>query len=432
MLSGSFAFVAIHKDHPNKLLAASQESPLVISQQKDGYRLASDVTALLDDAQSFHHMQSGSFALISTKKIEMYQGNETIPAPFTSLSQSAPPPQKGAFAHHMLKEIHEQPRTLSRLYTQDIWSIESSFLQAQKEKNWHIIACGSSYHAGLIGSQILGTLGVFAQTFIASEWSLFPQSSCEVALFISQSGETADVLKAAKKAKEQGTLVLSLCNEPNSSLARISDRYFPLNAGKEIGVASTKAFTNQILALFCMARTCSAHPLPELPELQNWFDKLIQYDFSDLVQRAISAKNIMIIGRQHLFPVALEGALKLNELTYRLCGAFPFGELKHGPLALVDPNTLVLCLVNPETALKEKCYTNIYEILSRHGQVFMIGEQDNHPFWEGNHLSLPSCPYWITPILYTIPLQLFAYHTALAMGLSIDKPRNLAKSVTVE
>ncbi|MFI4962508.1 MAG: glutamine--fructose-6-phosphate transaminase (isomerizing) [Legionellales bacterium] len=452
-MQGAFALGVLHQQRPTELVALRKGSPLVVGLGIGENFIASDALALRSFAQFVFYMEEGDSALITAHEVLIYNASRTLvsrPAhPLTCTSEIA---SKGPYRHFMLKEIFEQSKVLSDTLEGRISSVDvlkASFGESASHlfpqvKHIHIIACGTSYHAGLIAKYWLESLtGLPTQVEIASEYRYRDVVVPENTLFItvSQSGETADTLAALYKAKNLGYLgSLAICNVPTSTMVREAECVFLTRAGVEIGVASTKAFTTQLAAFLMLAAALCPNTskakevLKQLQELPGCCERALKMndEIEALAVLFVNKAHALFLGRGVQFPVALEGALKLKEISYIHAEAYPAGELKHGPLALVDKDMPVVA-VAPNDELLDKLKSNLHEVSARGGQLFVFA--DDAQMWKGNgaHLiNVPSCGSWIAPVVYTIPLQLLAYHVAVAKGTDVDQPRNLAKSVTVE
>lgn len=459
-LKGSFALAVIHKDHPQRLISVCYNSPLVIGLADNENFIASDQLALITLTQRFIYLEQGNIADISTREVTVYsQQGEVIHPDIHSLELNASKVELGEYRHYMLKEIHEQPTSLQQLIDNNIKDstplLEQLFDKAIIERlatmeRVQIVGCGSSYHAGLIGKYWMEAIARLpCQVEFASEIRYRNNVVQDNTLFVtlSQSGETADTLAALRKAKWQHyPLTMTLCNVERSTLVRESDAYINIQAGTEIGVASTKAFTGQLLALLLLtlaiAEQRDAHAKrcellkSQLSELPKQISHVIHQApaIVDMANQLVESSNALFIGRGMCYPIALEGALKLKEITYMHAQAYPAGELKHGPLALVDRHLPIIALV-PNTPLLSKMLSNLKEIQARHGKLFVFHDQSLPMDIQQDNLitlAMPPTVHEFTPLLYTIPLQLLAYYVAELKGNDIDQPRNLAKSVTVE
>jgi len=440
-MEGAFALGVIHQQRPGQLVAIRKGSPLVLGLGIDENFIASDGLALRAFAQSVMYLEEGDSAVITAREIKVFnQAGNPVSRPTHLLSSDAEMASKGKYRHFMLKEIFEQPKVLQDTIEGRVNSLEvlrSSFGERAAQifpqvKSIHIVACGTSYHAGLIAKYWLEALaGVPTQVEIASEYRYREVVVPPETLFItvSQSGETADTLAALHKAKKMNYLAsLAICNVATSTLVREADCVFLTRAGTEIGVASTKAFTTQLAAFLMLAAALgkdarAEEVISQLQQLPQCIERVVEMnqEIEGLASLFVNKAHTLFLGRGVQYPVALEGALKLKEISYIHAEAYPSGELKHGPLALVDENMPVIA-VAPN-----------HEVSARGGQLFVF-VNDGHT-WQTNGarlIKVPACGSWIAPLVYTIPLQLLAYHVAVAKGTDVDQPRNLAKSVTVE
>ncbi len=456
-LVGAYSLGVIAAAEPGRLVAARVGSPLVIGIGIGEHFVASDVYALIPVTQSFVFLAEGDIADVSRFGFRLFdaRGNP-VERPLARSQQSLEVADKGSYRHFMLKEICEQPtvvaETLEGRVAQGRFLEQSLGVGAadvlDQVKNVHIVACGTSYHAGMIARYWLEAGGVPCSVEVASEFryraGVTPPNSLFVA--ISQSGETADTLAALRSARERGYLAtLSICNVPESSLVRESDLVFMTRAGREIGVASTKAFTTQLVALrllaialgrrFGLAATAEEVLVRDLEHLPRALEEALA--LSDPIQRwserFADKHHALFLGRGTQYPVAMEGALKLKEISYIHAEAYPAGELKHGPLALVDGDMPVVGVL-PNDELVEKLQSNLQEVRARGGQLFLFvdGQVMAHADEATEVLTLGHIPDSIAPIVFTVPLQLLSYHVAVIKGTDVDQPRNLAKSVTVE
>jgi len=451
-LDGAFSLGVIHKNNPHELVAIRKGSPLVLGIGIDENFIASDALALRSFAQSVIYLAEGDSVRLGVGEFQVFDArNQPVQRPSQPLSDDCNAVSKGTYRHFMLKEIFEQSKVLADTIEGRIANIDvlrASFGDQTlaifaKVKNIHIVACGTSYHAGLVAKYWLESLtGLPTQVEIASEYRYRDVVVSENTLFItvSQSGETADTLAALSKAKKLHYLAsFAICNVATSTLVREADYVFLTRAGVEIGVASTKAFTTQLTAFLMLATALckdsrAAEVLTELQQLPASCERVlkIDHDISSLAPMFVNKAHALFLGRGVQYPVALEGALKLKEISYIHAEAYPAGELKHGPLALVDKDMPVVAIA-PNDELLDKLKSNLHEVSARGGELFVF--VDDSQAWPANgaHLiHVPTCGHWIAPIIYTIPLQLLAYHVAVAKGTDVDQPRNLAKSVTVE
>ncbi len=457
-LDGAYAFGVISKDEPNHIVAARLGSPLVIGVGIGENFIASDVNALLPVTQRFIFLEDGDVADIYQDHIEIFDvDNNRVDREIRTSSLSASATEKGEFRHFMQKEIHEQPTSISntlqgRISNTKVFEnifgpgADEKFAKAERVR---IIACGTSYHAGCVARYWFESIAkIPCEVEIASEYRYRAHVVTPNTLFvtISQSGETADTLAALNLAKETGYLAtLCVCNVPESSLVRESDFVLMTNAGPEIGVASTKAFTTQLTALLLLVTSMAKnHGLTEeeeeeivsslchLPQVLNEVLKL-DAPIKQLSEMFADKDHSLFLGRGTMYPVAMEGALKLKEISYIHAEAYPAGELKHGPLALVDENMPVIT-VAPNDELLEKLKSNLQEVKARGGQLVVFAD-DGTGFSEDEQttvMNIPAVSDVVSPIVYTLPLQMLSYHVAVLKGTDVDQPRNLAKSVTVE
>ena len=456
-LEGAYAIAAIDiKDHTN-LVIARNKSPLLIGIGTDEMFAASDPLAIAQQTNDFIFLEDGDVAEISANAYQIYgEAKNKVDREITHIDISAQAASKGDYRHYMEKEIYEQPEAVSntidgRIGGEDvldnIFGLGSSDLFS-KVKRIQIVACGTSLHAGRVAANWFSSIAELpCQIDYASEYRYRNPHVDEKSLLvtISQSGETADTLAALNYAKEKDYLsTLTICNVPTSSLARESDFSFFTNAGPEIGVASTKAFTTQLAALMLLAlslaKSRNLNPklrgrivqalrlLPEtIAEALNSKDQMVE------IAPAIANKdNALFLGRGIFYPIAKEGALKLKEISYIHAEAYPAGELKHGPLALIDENMPVIALA-PESEIVEKLISNLEEVKARGGTLYVCADPSvNMDIKSGKLIHMPECDFFMSPIVYNIPLQILSYEVALLRGTDIDQPRNLAKSVTVE
>jgi len=456
LLKGAFALGIIHKDNPSQLVAARKGSPLVIGVGIGENFIASDQLALLPVTDRFMFLEEGDVAVVDLNSIEIYDAaGEQVKRSINKFAHSISAADKGGYKHYMLKEIYEQPRVTEATYNGRIKAglvDEDCFGKAAKAifdqvKQIQIIACGTSFHAGLVAKYWMESIaGIPTRVEVASEYRYRKVVIGEGTLFISisQSGETADTLAALRDVKAQILASLSICNVPGSSLIRESDLCLMTNAGPEIGVASTKAFTTQLVALllttivigrrFELDQAGERQLVQDLLQLPAIITQTLQMD-SDIEAMAASfaeKHHSLFLGRGELYPIAMEGALKLKEISYIHAEAYPAGELKHGPLALVDKDMPVVT-VAPDNEMLEKLKANLQEVRTRGGELFIFAGSDAIPSENGYHvLRMPKMPQILEAIVYTIPMQLFSYYVAVLKGTDVDQPRNLAKSVTVE
>jgi glucosamine--fructose-6-phosphate aminotransferase (isomerizing) len=458
-LEGAYALAVVSEEDPERLILAREGCPVVIGLGVEENFVASDVAALLPVTRRFIFLEEGDVAEIRRKSIRIIdkEGNK-VERPVRESELSADAAEKGPYRHYMLKEIHEQPRAIANTLQERVANgrlLEAAFGPLatdvfKRTRNVHIVACGTSYHAAATARYFIEQIAkVPCSVDIASEYRyrspLVPPDSLFVT--ISQSGETADTLAALRLAKESGYLsTLSICNVPESSLVRESELVMLTRAGPEIGVASTKAFTTQLAALGMLVVALARHNgsdaerertlVTRMVELPGLIEKTLALDpvIHKLAERFADKHHTLFLGRGALYPVALEGALKLKEISYIHAEGYPAGELKHGPLALVDADMPVIT-VAPNNDLLEKLKSNLMEVRARGGEliVFADPEAGIHPSDGVTVIEMPKhISYFQAPVVYTIPLQLLSYHVAILKGTDVDQPRNLAKSVTVE
>jgi glucosamine--fructose-6-phosphate aminotransferase (isomerizing) len=457
-LEGAYALGVICTEAPDELIAARRGSPLVIGLGEEANYIASDVAALISETQNFIFLEDGDIAVLTPGTVTIYdESGASVERKVHHSELSADAVERGEFNHYMLKEIYEQPRAVAetlegRLANNHV--LEASFgpnAAAIFDQIQHvqIIACGTSFHAGLVARYGFESLaGIPCNVEVASEFRYRHAAVLPNTLFvtISQSGETADTLAALRVAKDMGfDHTLSICNVPESSLVRESDLVLMTRAGPEIGVASTKAFTTQLVALLLLivvlGRRHKLKPetesniVKQLRELPGMLDEVLKLDpeIQALASRFGNKHNALFLGRGAQFPVALECALKLKEISYIHAEGYPAGELKHGPLALVDAEVPIIA-VAPNDELLDKLKGNLQEVRARGGELYVFADSDSGIEATAGMTVLKVAPVdkAISPIIYTIPLQLLAYHVAVIKGTDVDQPRNLAKSVTVE
>lgn len=457
-LEGAYGTVIMDREQPEQLIVARSGSPLVIGYGVGEHFIASDQLALLPVTRRFSYLEEGDVAKITRDSVTVVdaEGNPVERAvEESSLSHDAS--DKGNYRHYMLKEIYEQPvaiqRTLDERLSQgqvlDTAFGEKAEALLKDVEHVQIIACGTSYHAGMTARYWFEDFaGVSCNVEIASEYRyrnshVRPNS---LLVTISQSGETADTLAALRLAQKQGYMTsLTICNVPGSSLTRESDMTYLMKAGAEIGVASTKAFTVQLTALLMLAAAVGHHKeldrekektiVSALQSLPAKIEQVLGMDeaIQALAEGFADKHHSLFLGRGDQYPIAMEGALKLKEISYIHAEAYAAGELKHGPLALIDAEMPVI-VVAPNNELVEKLKSNVEEVRARGGLMYVFADKDAHFASDSTMsvLEVPHCDPLIAPIIYTIPLQLLSYHVAIIKGTDVDQPRNLAKSVTVE
>ncbi|MET0067085.1 MAG: glutamine--fructose-6-phosphate transaminase (isomerizing) [Candidatus Thiodiazotropha sp.] len=455
-LVGAYALAVVSPDDPDQLVVIRAGSPLVIGLGKDENFIASDVFALLPVTQRFIFLEEGDLAHISTHKVSIFNADaEPVEREVRTSQVSAVKAEKGPYRHYMLKEIFEQPAVIAETLEGRIHKgrlLDASFgheakALLDKTRNVHIVACGTSYHAGLVARYWLEEIGIHCSVEVASEFRYRQVVVPDDTLFvtITQSGETADTLAALRGSKSKGYLgSLVICNVPESSLVRESDVALMTRAGPEIGVASTKAFTTQLVALRLLTLALAKRRgmsvererelVEELHALPRQVEVILKLNdaIAELANAFADRHHALFLGRGCFYPVAMEGALKLKEISYIHAEAYPAGELKHGPLALVDAEMPVICAL-PDDPLLEKVISNLQEVRARGGELFLFSDQKVKIGLDHFHnLTLSDIYPSTAPIVYSVPLQLLAYHVAVLKGTDVDQPRNLAKSVTVE
>ena len=454
-LHGAYAIGVIAQDSPNTLVGARVGSPLVVALGEHENFLASDALALAGRAQSMMYLEEGDVAILQAESVQIIdQSGKTVQRDLKVMPAQADSVDLGPYQHYMQKEIFEQPRAISDTLA-NIAAFGPELFEANPE-DWKafdqilILACGTSYYSACVAKYWLEDIaGIPTQVEIASEYRyrITVPNPKTLIVVVSQSGETADTLAALRHAKALGHhYTLAICNVASSAMVRETDWHFLTKAGTEIGVASTKAFTTQLLALYLLAvsiakRAGKISPekekelLRELRHLPKALHAVLVLEPQIIAWSDVFAKceNALFLGRGLHYPIALEGALKLKEISYIHAEAYPAGELKHGPLALVTDKMPVVT-VAPNDVLLEKLKSNMQEVKARGGKLFVFADQDTEILnSEGiNVIRLPEHYGNLSPILHVVPLQLLAYHTACARGTDVDKPRNLAKSVTVE
>ena len=456
-LEGAYALAAIDAEHPDEIIATREGSPLVVGVGIGEYFLASDPLALRQVTDRFIYLQEGDVLRMTPGSLEMMdlQGRP-VARPISTISVDEETGGLGNYEHYMLKEIHEQPRALAATVpvegARDI--ADSVFGERAAEifdqvRAVQIVACGTSFHAGMVARYWLEELaGIPCNVEVASEFRYRKrvQHPGTLLVTISQSGETADTLAALRNASDPEFIAsLVISNVDHSSLVRESDLVYLTRAGAEIGVASTKAFTTQLVALLmltlvlgrrrALSDEVAAEIVTALHRVPNCVERVLKLEprIRDMASSFITRQHALFLGRGIHYPIALEGALKLKEISYIHAEAYPAGELKHGPLALVDADMPVVA-VAPGDDLMEKLKSNIEEVRARGGELYVFAdEKAGFPEAPRVHvLGMPDCPEVLKPITYTVALQLLAYYVAVQKGTDVDKPRNLAKSVTVE
>jgi glutamine---fructose-6-phosphate transaminase (isomerizing) len=456
---GAYGLVILCRDERDKIIAARKGSPLVIGVGKGEYFIASDATPIVEHTNSVIYLNDDDVAVISRGELTLKNIQNDQQTPIVhKLSLEIGEIEKGGFDHFMLKEIFEQPRSIldtfrgrvaannNEIHLGGLYDVMPRLVQA---KRIIIIGCGTSWHAGLVGEYLLEEFArISVEVEYASEFRyrnpvIYPD---DVVIAISQSGETADTLAAIKLAKEAGALVLGICNVVGSSIPRETHAGVYTHAGPEIGVASTKAFTAQVTVLTMMAislgmtrgiisREQGLHLIEELVAIPDKIQKTLEYDakYKYIASLFTDATNFLYLGRGYLFPVALEGALKLKEISYIHAEGYPAAEMKHGPIALID-NKMPVVVIATHDHSYEKIVSNIQEVKARKGIVIaVVNEGDKVIGKMADYvLEVPVTDFAVAPLVTIVPLQLLSYHIAVMRGCNVDQPRNLAKSVTVE
>jgi glucosamine--fructose-6-phosphate aminotransferase (isomerizing) len=457
-LEGAYAIGVMSQDYPNLIIGARSGSPLVVGVGIDEHYIASDQMALRQVTDRFVYLDEGDMVAISSASFDVFDSRgKKVDREIHQLDDNDHIAEKGEYRHFMQKEMFEQAMVLADTFAgrvatdhihEAIFGHKAETLFEQTS-NVHIVACGTSYHSGLVAKYWLEDMaGVPCQVEVASEYRYRKVAVPVGTLFvtISQSGETADTLAALRKAKEDGYLgFVAICNVANSSLVRESDISLMTMAGPEIGVASTKAFTTQLVALQLLTLSLgrhndidsatekelveNLHKLPELCQRVLALDPVIE----EVSEAFANKHHALFLGRGEQYPIALEGALKLKEISYIHAEAYPSGELKHGPLALVDEDMPVVTIA-PNNELLDKLKSNLHEVRARGGELFVFADCNANFESESGVkvINMPPVPKSLEAIVYTLPLQMLSYHVALLKGTDVDQPRNLAKSVTVE
>jgi len=456
-LEGAFAIAVTHKAEKERFIAARKGSPLVVGVGIEENFVASDQLALLHVTDQFIFLEEGDLVDVSRESVVIYdEKGEKQDRPVHVFNHNVDATDKGEYRHYMMKEIYEQPAVISACLEGRIskdkvltscFGADSAFLK--DIENVHIVACGTSYHAGMVAKYWIEDLaGLPCTVEVASEYRYRKVAVPKSTLFLtlSQSGETADTLAALRMAKELGYLTtLAICNVPSSTLVRESALTLLTNAGAEIGVASTKAFTTQLTALLItsvaiaveqgLSEQRQAELVQAMRDLPAYVDAALMQDshIKQVADQFANKHHALFLGRGPMFPIALEGALKLKEISYIHAEAYPAGELKHGPLALVDENMPIITMV-PHNNLLDKLKSNLQEVSARGGELFIFADKstDLHNEESITFTEVPKVPEILEPIVHTIPMQLLSYHVAVVKGTDVDQPRNLAKSVTVE
>lgn len=458
-LKGAYALGIISKHYPNRLIAVRQGSPLVIGKGQNENFIASDPLALLALTQQFIYLEDHDLADLTLDAVHIYHKEQLVHRTQHHLAIKEDAIERGEYRHFMKKEIMEQKQAIvacldGRLHGHhllpNIFGPKTESLLS-KAQHVQLVACGTSYHAALVARYWIESLaGIPCTVEVASEFRYRDIADVQNSLFVtlSQSGETADTLAALRLAKKMSYIsTLAICNVAGSTMTREAELHFLTRAGVEIGVASTKAFITQLTALFLLALTLRSQrkandPLTDelIKQVENLpalVQKVLNQDaeISDWAKSFTNKEHALFIGRGTLYPIALEGALKMKEISYIHAEAYPAGELKHGPLALVD-HTMPVIATAPHDHLFEKTLSNLQEVRARNGKLYVLTDQTHlfqqQAFADAHLIEMPAIHPYLAPILYTIPLQLLAYHVAVLKGTDVDQPRNLAKSVTGE
>jgi len=458
-IRGSYAIAAIYEGEPDTLVAARSGCPLVIGRTEQSGLVASDVMAMLAHTRDVTYLEEGDLAVVTPSGLRVMDGHgNPVVRRVTAITWDAAAAEKSGYPHFMLKEIHEQPQTILDTmrgrYTFESGEADLPDLSVTPEqltvagKIW-IVACGTSWHAGLVGKYLLEEMvKAPVQVDIASEFRYRDPLVQKDDLFvtISQSGETADTLAAAREAKLKGARIMSIVNVVGSTLARESDGVLYTHCGPEIGVASTKAFTAQLTALYLLALHLGrVRGVLNANDGRIWLERLVslpakvehilkrEAEIVAIAKRYHAKRNFLYLGRGINYPIALEGALKLKEISYIHAEGYAAGEMKHGPIALIDKDMPVVVLV-PRDRLYEKTVSNLMEVKARNAPVIAFVSEGERELGKNADavFTIPDVPPLLTPVLYAVALQLLAYHIAVLRGADVDQPRNLAKSVTVE
>jgi glutamine---fructose-6-phosphate transaminase (isomerizing) len=458
-IHGSYALLFLNRRDPKRLIVAKNSTPIVIGWGDGETFIASDIPALLDYTRRVTFLEDGEIGEVTLGSYRLFNGKgKTIQRPVKEITWDAVAARKGGYPHFMLKEIHDQPRALADTFRGRISlkdgqvSLEDIKLTASQVKNikrFHLVACGTAWHACLVGKFMLEEIaGIPAEVDYGSEFRyrsplMDPKS---VLLMVSQSGETADTLAATEIAHAKKAKILSICNVIDSSIPRKSDGVLYTHAGPEISVASTKAFTTQLTALYLLAialgrlkgtlKPADAKKLlRDLMYLPKWIEQALEIapQVKELARELMHSQDFLYLARGINYPIALEGALKLKEISYIHAEGYPAGEMKHGPIALIDEKMPVVVLA-PRDRYFQKTMSNLKEVESRGGKVVVLTDDAKTASEISAHrvLTLPKASHYLTPVVMTIPLQLLAYYIAVHRGTDVDQPRNLAKSVTVE
>ncbi len=456
---GTYALAIIKEDEPEKIIGVKKDSPLVVGLGEDEFFLASDVPAFLNYTRDVIFLDDGEMVVLTPNGANISDiDGKPINKKVHSISWSASMAEKGGYKHFMLKEIHEQPRAIAdtlrgrfNVETGDIYFEEFGLheIDLKNIKKIFIVACGTSYHAGMVGKYMIEELvRIPVEVDIASEFRYRKPiiESDNLIIVITQSGETADTIAAQREAKRLGAKILTICNVVGSTSSREADAVFYTHSGPEIGVASTKAFTTQIVGLYIFAIAAAKargtisnlrtkELLIDLLSLPGKVENVLNTDenIKMIAREVFKAKGFLYLGRGINYPIALEGALKLKEISYIHAEGYAAGEMKHGPIALIDEELPVVVLA-PKDNLQEKIIANIQEVRSRGGKIISITNDNDDSACELSNycLVVPGSNQYLSTVLMAVPVQLLAYHIGVLRGCDVDQPRNLAKSVTVE
>jgi len=458
-IRGSYALLFLNQKDPTRLVVAKNSTPIVIGSGDGETFIASDVPALLEHTRKVTFLEDGEVAEVSFGSFQLFdRKGKALQRAVKEITWDAVAAQKGGFRHFMLKEIHDQPRAVadtfrSRISLRDgnvaLEDLRITDSQVKKIQRLHLVACGTAWHACLVGKFMLEEIaGIPAEVDYGSEFRYRSpmMDSRSLLLMVSQSGETADTLAAVEIARQKKAKVLSICNVVDSSIPRKSDGVLYTHAGPEISVASTKAFTTQLTALYLLAvalgrrrgtvnRAQGKNYLADLLHLPHWIEEALktESELEALARELLNVSDFLYLGRGINYPIALEGALKLKEISYIHAEGYPAGEMKHGPIALIDDKMPVVVLM-PRDRYFEKTLGNLKEVESRGGKVIIVTDEEKLPADIPSYglLKVPKGSHFLTPIVMSVPLQLLAYYIAVLRGTDVDQPRNLAKSVTVE
>ena len=459
---GAYGITVMHKDYPGMLVVARLGSPLAIGVGENEYFVASDASPFVEFTKEAIYLEDGHMAILSLEKgidIRAIADNQVVVPEVQELKLSLEQIEKGGYDHFMLKEIFEQPKSVldtmrGRLLVDEgvikmagIWDYLEKFTKAERII---IVACGTSWHAGLIGEYLIEEFArIPVEVEYASEFRYRNPiiTSKDIVIAISQSGETADTMEAIKLAKSKGAFVFGICNVVDSSIARYTDAGAYTHAGPEIGVASTKAFTAQLTILSLLALKLGKHNgnlsnhdfmnlVAELDAIPKKIEEVLKstHDYlKEIAKDFIESTNFLYLGRGYNFPAALEGALKLKEISYIHAEGYPAAEMKHGPIALIDEN-MPIVIIAPKKGHYDKIVSNVQEIKARKGKILAVVNKGDKQVAEMSDyvIEIPEVSECFSPILASVPLQILSYYIAVYRGVNVDQPRNLAKSVTVE